>query len=737
MSVRDLFKRTQIGPQTPVGETSQTARDPTQGSNAHRLRLEVLEDIERAGAGWLWATDAKGRLIYISENAALLLKRPVIELQNHPFAELFETVQSDSEQSARPLHFRMTMRGKIIDLPVASASRESQPGAERTWWSISGYPKFDSSGEFLGYRGSAKDITAEHQRSLEDAILSEYDALTRLANRSRMTRRLTAILRAFMSTKRACALLTLDLDRFKAVNDTMGHPAGDELLRQVSERLRKVVGQNGEIGRLGGDEFQIILPDFDDRGELGELSVRLIKMISQPYRIEGKRVVIGVSVGVAIAPYDAVEIGELVSHSDLALYAAKHGGRGQFRFYSHDMKNKAEEHRLIEADLRTALLEGQLDLYYQPVVRVSDHVVVSFAATIRWDHPERGIVAPEVFLPIAGETNLVNEIGDWVLRRACHDALQWPEPIHVSVKIADQQFSNAALRASVENVLAKSGLAPQRLELEFGESIFRAADEVDDKLRLLKAIGINLVLGDFGTGFSSLAFLRSASFAMIKVGSPFVECCTPTDSKGSELVSAIMALLSALGVDGILQGIEALDQFHVACTRGARFIEGSIYSEPLPQEEILQNLAAQNFRIEPTGPDQFRPERRSMYRQVGVIHQDYRYQALMRELSKSGACIEGLLGVPVGTGLVLDLGGGQLIVCTVISSEEGKLTVDFETHLVSDGAGGLCTRHRVSPYALAAAGMPLVALSEGQISALGPGHQCGRPQFLQVTAART
>src|SRR5690606_27470013 len=356
-------------------------------------RLQVLDEFEQAGIGWIWATDAEGRLIYLSESAADKLGRPPAELLAQPLVALVETdPDNPDEKSDRPLNFQLNARSKIHDLTVRIVTEKAL--ARSTWWSVSGHPKFDEEGKFHGYRGNAKDITLEYERKVMDSRMAEYDALTGLANRHRMNRRLDSILAAYKSARRACALMMLDLDRFKYVNDTMGHPAGDELLRQVSERLRNIVGDRGEIGRLGGDEFQVILPDLDDRGKLGELAGKIIQIVSQPYPIDGKRAIIGTSVGVAVAPYDGLGTDEITRASDLALYAAKNGGRGQFRFYSSDLKDEEEERRLLLEDLREALGGDQLKLHYQPVVRTEDHLVVGFEALMRWEHPERGNIPP-------------------------------------------------------------------------------------------------------------------------------------------------------------------------------------------------------------------------------------------------------------------------------------------------------------------------------------------------------
>jgi diguanylate cyclase (GGDEF)-like protein len=689
-------------------------------------RLEILDDFEQAGIGWLWATDAEARLIYISENAAQKLDRPIGELLSQPLTALFETdTENASERSDRPLNFQLTARNKIVDQTVRFALAGPAGEGRQTWWSISGHPKFDKSGNFQGYRGSAKDITTEYERKLVDSRLAEFDSLTGLANRHRMDKRLEGILAAYKTAKRSCTLIMLDLDRFKHVNDTLGHPAGDDLLCQVARRLERVVGQRGEIGRLGGDEFQIILPDLDDRGKLGELANKIIQIVSQPYAIDDKRATIGTSIGIAISPYDGIDKLDLVDNADLALYAAKNGGRGQFRFYSADLKDEAAERRLLEEGLRDALVSEQLELHYQPVVRTEDNMVVTFEALMRWEHPERGPIRPDVFVPIAEESDLINQLGAWALNRACRDAMAWPKSVRVAVNVSAAQFAHSDLIGIVAHALETSGLEANRLELELTESVFMGDGEtVDDIFRALKDLGVRLALDDFGTGYSSLSYLRAAPFDKIKVDRTFVDDCTQKDHNSAKIIAAIISLSDALGMETTVEGVEAFDQLEVVKSKGARFIQGWIYSKALTQETLVARMKSGDLRIEPDGPDRHRPERRSVFRRIGVIHDDHRYEALMRNLSKTGALIDGLLGVPEGTGLVLDLGGGQLAICTVTRVQDAMIAVEFETPLVSDGAGGLCTRHRISPYILAAA-------------ELLPEAPRSKPQFMQVAAVST
>ncbi|QYU69434.1 EAL domain-containing protein [Leptolyngbya sp. 15MV] len=526
----------------------------------------------------------------------------------------------------------------------------------------------------------------------------------------------------------------LDLDRFKQVNDTLGHPAGDELLKQVAQRLQTIVGKRGEIGRLGGDEFQIIMPDVDDRGDLGELAARLIQMVSQPYSLDGSRATIGTSLGIAIAPYDGIDAEELVSSADLALYAAKGGGRGQYRFYSAELKDGARLRRQIEEDLRDALHRDEMHLAFQPIVRADTNHVAGFEALLRWKHPESGPISPDMFIPIAEETSIILDLGEWALRRACESAAQWPGKLRVAVNVSPVQFGSEGLPDVVARALSSSGLDPDRLELEVTESVLLGDETVvHDTFKKLKKMGVRLVLDDFGTGYSSLGYLRRAPFDKIKIDRSFVRGATMDNNNNAAIISAIVSLAEALGMETVAEGVEAMDELALVRERRATHVQGYVYGEATAQAELVERLESGRLEYKPDGPPRYRSERRTMFRRIGVIHEDHRYEAVMRNLSRTGARIEGLLEVPKGTILVLDLGEGQLAVCKVRRSHDHAQGVEFETPLISDGSDGLCTRHRISPYALAAAGMPLAALPPGHYPLFDHGDRPKTlPQFIQV-----
>ena len=703
---------------TPSAADAGTA--PALSGQELQQALLLLRDYETSGQGWFWASDGESKISYVSQCVADQLGCPRTQLIGQPIQSLFILDRDEDDTVERTLPLILSARKTFSDLAVRAALDNQE-----VWWSLSGRPQFSDEGNFIGYRGNGTDVTATRQSQKDASRLAQYDSLTSLANRHRMDKRLSATLTAYQSAKRCCAVLMIDLDRFKLVNDTLGHPAGDELLKQVASRLQRVVVEKGcEIGRLGGDEFQIMLPDIDDRGRLGEIAKTIITMLSQPYQIDGSRCVIGASIGIAIAPYDGVNSEELVRSADLALYASKGGGRGQFRFYSADLHSEAERRRQIEEDLRDALSGDQMRVAYQPIIDTKTNKVVSLEALARWSHPDLGEVSPGVFIPIAEDCNLIGALGDWILKQACADAASIAGSVKVSVNVSASQFSNPGFAAIVAQALAHSGLDPDRLELELTESIFlgdQAATE--DMFNALKLLGVRLVLDDFGTGYSSLAYLQHAPFDKIKIDKSFITGVTAEGNRNAAIIASIVSLAEALGMDTTAEGIEAHDELDAMRKLGVGQIQGYIYAAAVPYGDVCEALLSGEWVIEPDGPSKYRPERRTVLRRVGLIHEDHRYEAMMRNLSRGGCLVEGLLDVPIGTNFVVDFSEGQLAVAVVRRSAGGMQGLEFEHQLVDDGAGGLCTRHRVSPYIMAQAGMPMGALPPGNY----PGPQMQQP----------
>jgi diguanylate cyclase (GGDEF)-like protein/PAS domain S-box-containing protein len=657
----------------------------------------LIENYEALQLGWFWATDEDGRLTYISESIHEMLEKNGGVI-GRPLIDLFLPGEEDDK---RTLPFQLARRNKFEGV----AARVRIDGRER-WYSLSGRAQYAGKERFTGFIGHGIDITAERASAESSNKLAMYDPLTGLLNRRHMGQYLEAALSASRTMGRPCALLQIDLDRFKQVNDSLGHPIGDALLKQVAERLQLMIGDRGKVCRIGGDEFQVAVPDQDDRGYLGTLGESIINTLSQPYSIGGSRCNIGASIGIAVSPFDGDTSEVLVRNADLALYSAKGAGRGRFCFFSEQLSKAAEDRRQLEQDLLDAISKGQFEVCYQPIVSAETNGVVLFEALIRWHHPTLGSISPSDFIPIAEETKQIVQIGEWTLRKACEDAAAWPKSLKVAVNVSPIQFAEENFVTTVASVLAHTGISPDRLELEITEGVFLSESEDNNsKFAALKALGVRLVLDDFGTGYSSLGYLKSAPFDKIKIDQSFIRGATVEGSRNRAIIAAIVALADALGMETTAEGIESFDQLQMVKNLKVKLIQGFLFSQAVANGSVSEHLAdGGGWTIQPSGPARQRAPRFAMLRRIGVVHENHRYSALMRNVSESGALIEGLLDVPVGTQFVLDLGEGQLAVAVVRRSTGEQQGVEFEQKLVSDGQGGLCTRHRVSPYAIAAAG---------------------------------
>lgn len=671
-------------------------------------RLAMLDDLEQSGLGWFWASNAHGQLTYLSGAIATRLDLPLDELIGQPLTTIFAA--ADREERGKSLALMLGAHKAFVGMAVRASRR---PGGAVL--RLSGQPVTGATGEFLGFRGTGTDITEEYHREEETARLARYDSLTGLSNRHRMAHQIEATLTAFRVARRNCAVMMIDLDRFKHVNDTLGHAAGDALLKQVASRLSRAIDRECEIGRLGGDEFQVMLPDIDDRGVLGELATKVITMLRQPYSLEDGRCVIGASVGIAIAPHDGVTREQIVRAADLALYAAKNGGRAQYRFFSGDLENETIFRRRLEQDLGTALREQQLFLRFEPIVEAAGGTVASLEAHVCWNHADRGVIEEEEFAQIVEGSALLGDVGRWAIAAACERAAQWPESVRIAVNVPVTLFLADDFVEVVGAAIEAAGIAPARLELEISEAVFFGdANIVDRTLAALFKLGVRLTLDEFGSGYSSLAYLRRAPFDAIKIDQKLVAEAERHDGRELGLVRAIVALAGALQMDTMAGGVESAGLLAALTDCGVRYLEGPIFSEPVDESTLDQEMAGGAWKIDPSAERTRRARRRTVFRKIQVIHDDYAYEVTLRNLSKTGALIQGLADVPKGTQFVVDLGGGQLAVATVTRSNGDVQGLEFEQSLVEDGSGGLCTRNRVSPYALAAAGAPLAPLGAGK-----------------------
>lgn len=695
-------------------------------------RLAMLDELEKSGLGWFWASDAAGKLTYISAAIAERIDVPLADLLGQPLATIFTAADRDGR--AKSLSLMLGAHKAFSGMAVRAARKPDGPVLR-----LAGQPVFGMAGRFAGFRGTGADISEEFFREEETARLARFDSLTGLSNRHRMAHNIETTLAAFRAAKRNCAVIMLDLDRFKHVNDTLGHAAGDELLKQVAARLTRAIDRECEIGRLGGDEFQVMLPDIDDRGVLGELAARIIAMLRQPYSLEEGRCVIGASVGIAIAPHDGVTSEEIVRAADLALYAAKNGGRGQYRFFSGELENETIFRRRLEQHLGDALREEQLFLRYEPIVAAATQAVQAVEAHVCWNHAERGIIDEEEFAQIVEGSSLIGEVGIWAIREACQRAVLWPDSVRIAVNVPVPLFLSETFVEQVSEALVETGLAPGRLELEISEAVFFGDTNVVDRtLASLFKLGVRMTLDEFGSGYSSLAYLRRAPFDTIKIDQKLVAEAERHDSRELGLVRAIVALAGALQMDTIANGIESAGLLALLKECGVRYLQGPIFSEPVDEDLLEQEMADGTWKIEPGSNRTRRAKRRTVFRKIQVIHDDYAYEVTLRNLSRTGALIQGLADVPKGTQFVVDLGGGQLAVATVTRSSGDTQGLEFEQSLVDDGSGGLCTRNRVSPYALASAGAPLAALAPGSYQGMVGGliDHGAAPKFGYAPASR-
>ncbi|HEV2816165.1 MAG TPA: EAL domain-containing protein [Allosphingosinicella sp.] len=426
--------------------------------------------------------------------------------------------------------------------------------------------------------------------------LAFNDSLTGLPNRAFFRQHLDLELKqAERRGGRTLALLCVDLDNFKAVNDTLGHPIGDELLRAVAARLGTNLG-DAMVARLGGDEFTVILSQRDAHEAAGAIAGRLIAALADPFEVNGHELTVGASVGIAMAPGDAADADTLLKHADLALYQAKGEGGGTYRFFEAGMNARAQARHKLEADLRRAVTHGEFELYYQPLFDLESNRIGSFEALIRWNHPSRGLVAPDEFIPLAEETGLIVPIGAWVIQEACRQAMKWPEDVRVAVNVSSVQFRKPGLANVLIQALAASGLDPKRLEVEITESIFLESSEaLIAVLHSLRAMGIRIALDDFGTGYSSLSYLQSFPFDKIKIDRSFIQQLL-SRAGSTAIVRAITELARALGMETTAEGVENPEQLAELRLHGCSSVQGYLFSKPVTAAGVHQALAAANPR---------------------------------------------------------------------------------------------------------------------------------------------
>jgi diguanylate cyclase (GGDEF)-like protein len=442
-----------------------------------------------------------------------------------------------------------------------------------------------------GWAVTIEDVSNRKAAESDAAERARLDPLTGLPNRLLLRERLEEALARYQRMGEGCALLAVDLDRFKAVNDTLGHPVGDALLNVVADRLRSTLRPTDTVARIGGDEFIILQAGIANPEDTQALARRIVDLVGRAYVVEGHLVSIGASVGVAFVPSDGLDAEKLLKNADLALYRAKTDGRGTFRFFEPEMDARMQRRRQLELDLRKALALREFHLHYQPQLNLESNQLVGCEALLRWKHPTRGMVPPLDFIPLAEEIGLIVPIGEWVVRQACRDAASWPDHMTIAVNLSPAQFKSERLVEMMASALAASGLPAHRLELEITEGVLLQDNDANLKtLHRLRALGIRVSMDDFGTGYSSLSYLRSFPFDKIKIDRSFVSDVS-NRKDGDAIIRAIAGLGKSLGMTTVAEGVETADQMERIRAEGCTDIQGYHISRPVPATEIQALLA--------------------------------------------------------------------------------------------------------------------------------------------------
>ncbi len=556
----------------------------------------LLKDFEESSSDWLWETNASGAMVRGVQRFHQATGIAVETIEGILGGYAIETLLNSKGICGKGFSDFVKRTGERR--PFAGLELHiSHDRNGDAWFAVSGKPLLDRSGQFAGFRGVASDITADKQAKQRIAFLAHNDALTGLVNRANFSQ---AVERCFenrrISSGSQFSVFYLDLDGFKLINDTKGHNFGDQLLVEVGTRLKRALRENDVVARLGGDEFALLLRNEISIPALSALAEKIIDSIERPYEIESQRVNVSVSIGIALAPRDGREAQTLLNNADLALYRAKEEGRGTYRFFEIEMDDIVRDRRMLEQELRAAVVHNQFELHFQPLVSAIDDATIGFEALIRWNHPTRGTVSPVDFIPLAEKTGLICEIGDWVLEEACRTATTWPEQMTISVNLSPQQFHNRRIVSSTRKALYASGLAPHRLELEITEGLF--VDNTEEALAALgdlKALGVMTSLDDFGTGYSSLSYLLKFPFDKLKIDQSFIKSIEK-DKTARDILETIARLGKILNLSVTAEGVETADQALFLSTMACNQMQGFHFGRPIPSDQISAFLLGETSR---------------------------------------------------------------------------------------------------------------------------------------------
>ncbi|MGB3721552.1 MAG: EAL domain-containing protein [Pacificimonas sp.] len=550
---------------------------------AERLRNGVrgmdaetsLQDYEDQARDRLFRLDADGNLQGVTHRFAEMAARKVEQLENAPFVDLFQHGKARVDLVA---HLSGTQRFSSLVLPIDIRG-------QKQLWSVSARPTGDGN----GMRGVVSDVTAEQYAEARISRLAHFDPVTDLPNRLTLEKEAGAPLSS-ATPEQPCALMFVDVDHFKAVNDDLGHRAGDVVLRTIADRLRRIVPEQAMVARLGGDEFAVLLPNASDSRALADLAQRLVDGIAMPISHDGRSVRTSISIGVARTDERVRALSDLLHHADLALYAAKEKGRNRHQLYDRSMGASERQRRALVAEMEIALQKNQFQLYFQPLVDARTQEVRGFESLLRWIHPDRGFISPAEFIPAAEESGFIQKLGIWVIETAVKEAAKWPGNLTVAVNVSPIQLASDGLEHIVAEALRKAGLQPPRLELEITEGVLlQESKRIRALLERIRALGVRFSLDDFGTGYSSLSYLRTFLFHKIKVDRSFV-IDMQSDKNCRAIIKTVISLARDMGMTTVAEGIELPGQLAALQALGCDQIQGYLTGRPMPAKDVHKLL---------------------------------------------------------------------------------------------------------------------------------------------------
>jgi diguanylate cyclase (GGDEF)-like protein/PAS domain S-box-containing protein len=566
--------------------TTIVMRSIRQATGELRRSESRFRDFAEAASDWIWETDDNLQLTYVSEPFVSVTGLRPADVIGRYLNQLLEFCDTQP----MPLHGPVFENNRPFR--NLACTLRVQSGKMRTL-RVSGRPIHDGRGAVRGYRGTATDISSEMAAIRQVEYLARHDPLTGLPNRATFNELLTQVLERVEIDGSRAALICIDLDRFKEVNDSLGHGAGDSVLIDCAERLKECVRETDLVARLGGDEFAVLLHDVSRTADVQALADRILTSLADVFVVGGAEVVVGASIGIALIPCHGTAAVKVLQHADLALYRAKFEGRNRACFFEKAMETRLLQRKTLEVALRNALAAEQLTLCYQPLVALASERMVGVEALLRWSHPDRGMVSPAEFIPVAEESGLILGIGDWVLHTACATAARWPELV-ISVNVSPAQFKHRDILRSVKSALAAAKIGAERLEIEITEGLL-IHNSIDARtiLHELRELGVSLSLDDFGTGYSSLSYLQRFRLDKIKIDRSFV---TEISEENGAIVRAIIRLGQSLHIRTCAEGVETADQAHLLRREGCDQAQGFMYSAAV-EPAMIDGLLASSTRL--------------------------------------------------------------------------------------------------------------------------------------------